>query len=91
MRLTISSPEVGSATTDILFGGKLTRVALTLFAVIAIAIGLVGGWVGRKTAEVIEAFTTPKMTLNTADASQLPEGYMAKVAAAVADSVVAGS
>jgi S1-C subfamily serine protease len=73
---------------DILFGGKLTRVALALLAVIAIAIGLVGGWVGRTTAEVIEAFTTPKMTLNTADASQLPEGYMAKVAAAVADSVV---
>ena len=73
---------------DILFGGKLTRVAMALLAVIAIAIGLVGGWVGRKTAEVIEAFTTPKMTLNTADASQLPEGYMAKVAAAVADSVV---
>ncbi len=73
---------------DILFGGKLTRVALALLAVIAIAIGLMGGWVGRKTAEVIEAFTTPKMTLNTADASQLPEGYMAKVAAAVADSVV---
>jgi S1-C subfamily serine protease len=73
---------------DILFGGRLTRVALALLAVIAIAIGLVGGWVGRKTAEVIDAFTTPKMTLNTADASQLPEGYMAKVAAAVADSVV---
>jgi S1-C subfamily serine protease len=73
---------------DILFGGRLTRVALTLLAVIAIAIGLGGGWVGRKTAEVIDAFTTPKMTLNTADASQLPEGYIAKVAAAVADSVV---
>ena len=73
---------------DILFGGKLTRVALVLLAVIAIAIGLVGGWVGRKTAEVIDAFTTPKMTLNTADTSQLPDGQMAKVAAAVADSVV---
>jgi S1-C subfamily serine protease len=73
---------------DILFGGKLTRVALALLAVIAIAIGLMGGWVGRKTAEVIDAFTTPKMTLNTADTSQLPEGYMAKVAAAVEDSVV---
>ena len=73
---------------DILFGGKLTRVALILLAVIAIAIGLMGGWVGRKTAEVIDAFTTPKMTLNTADTSQLPDGQMAKVAAAVADSVV---
>jgi S1-C subfamily serine protease len=73
---------------DVLFGGKLTRVALTVLAIIAIAIGLGGGWVGRKTEEVIEAFTTPKMTLKTADAGQLPEGYMAKVAAAVADSVV---
>jgi S1-C subfamily serine protease len=73
---------------DILFGGKLTRVALILLAVIAIAIGLGGGWVGRKTAEVIEAFTTAKMTLNTADTSQLPDGQLAKVAAAVADSVV---
>ena len=73
---------------DILFGGKLTRVALAILAVIAIAIGLVGGWVGRKTAEVIEAFTISKMALNTTDADQLPEGQMAKVAAAVADSVV---
>jgi S1-C subfamily serine protease len=73
---------------DVLFGGKLTRIALALLAVIAIAIGLVGGWVGRRTAEVIEAFTTPKMTLNTADTSQLPDGQMAKVAAAVVDSVV---
>jgi S1-C subfamily serine protease len=73
---------------DILFGGRLTRVALVVLAVIAIAIGLVGGWVGRKTAEVIEAFTISKMTLDTTDTSQLPDAQMAKVAAAVADSVV---
>lgn len=73
---------------DILFGGRLTRVALVVLAVIAIAIGLVGGWVGRKTAEVIEAFTISKMTLDTTDTSQLPEAQMAKVAVAVADSVV---
>jgi S1-C subfamily serine protease len=73
---------------DILFGGRLSRPALVVLAVLAIAIGLVGGWVGRKTAEVIEAFTTPKVTLNTTDTSHLPGGQMAKVAAAVADSVV---
>lgn len=73
---------------DILFGGRLTRVALVVLAVIAIAIGLVGGWVGRKTAEVIEAFTISKMTLDTTDTSQLPDAQMAKVAVAVADSVV---
>jgi S1-C subfamily serine protease len=73
---------------DILFSGRLSRPALVVLAVIAIAIGLVGGWVGRKTAEVIEAFTTPKVTLNTTDTNHLPDGQMAKVAAAVADSVV---
>ncbi|GAC1648820.1 MAG: trypsin-like peptidase domain-containing protein [Mycobacterium sp.] len=73
---------------DVLFGGKVSRLALTVLAVLAIFVGLFGGWVGRKTAEVIEAFTTPKVTLNTTDTHQLPAGQMAKVAAAVADSVV---
>ncbi|AGB20708.1 trypsin-like serine protease with C-terminal PDZ domain [Mycobacterium sp. JS623] len=73
---------------DILFGGRLSRPAMVVLAALAIVIGLGGGWVGRKTAEVIEAFTTPKVTLNTTDTSHLPAGQMAKVAAAVADSVV---
>jgi S1-C subfamily serine protease len=73
---------------DILFGGRLTRVAMVVLAVLALAIGLVGGWVGRKTAEVIEAFTIPKTSLSTTDSDQLPDGQFAKVAAAVADSVV---
>ncbi|HTI78607.1 MAG TPA: trypsin-like peptidase domain-containing protein, partial [Mycobacterium sp.] len=73
---------------DILFGGRLTLPALAVLVVIAIVLGLVGGWVGRKTAEVLQAFTTSKMTLDRADTSQLPDGQMAKVAAAVADSVV---
>jgi S1-C subfamily serine protease len=73
---------------DMLFGGKVSRLALTVLAVLAILVGLLGGWVGRKTAEVIEAFTTPKVTLNTSNTHQLPPSQMAKVAAAVADSVV---
>ena len=73
---------------DVLFGGKVSRLALSVLAVLAILVGLLGGWVGRKTAEVIEAFTTPKVTLHTTDTHQLPAGQMAKVAAAVADSVV---
>ncbi|MFG1934361.1 S1C family serine protease [Mycobacterium sp. NPDC048908] len=73
---------------DILFGGRVSRPALVMLAVVALLIGLVGGWMGRKTAEVIEAFTIPKTTLNTTDTDHLPAGQMAKVAAAVADSVV---
>ncbi|HKP41040.1 S1C family serine protease [Mycobacterium sp.] len=86
-----ASPSVAQSklgVRDILFGGKVSRVALIVLAVIAIAIGLVGGWVGRKTAEVIDAFTIPKMVLNTTDTDRLPDGRMAKVAAVVADSVV---
>ena len=49
---------------------------------------MLGGWVGRKTAEVVEAFTTSKVTLQTGDGQQLPVGQFAKVAASVADSVV---
>lgn len=73
---------------DILFGGRLTRLALIVLAVIALTMGLVGGWVGRKTAEVLEAFTTSRLTLNTSNSDHLPDGQMARVAAAVADSVV---
>jgi S1-C subfamily serine protease len=86
-----ASPSVAKSklgVRDILFGGSLSRFALVVLAVIALVIGLVGGWMGRKTAEVIEAFTIPKITLNTTDTDQLPDGRFAKVAAAVADSVV---
>ena len=50
---------------DVLFGGKVSYVALAILAVIALVIGFAGGWVGRKTAEVVEAFTTSKVTLET--------------------------
>ena len=53
----------------------------------ALLIGVVGGWVGRKTAEVVEAFTTSKVTLSTSDSGEVPARF-SKVAASVADSVV---
>ena len=73
---------------DVLFGGRVSYRALAVLAVAALLIGLVGGWVGRKTAEVVEAFTTSKVTLSTKGNAQEPAGRFAKVAAAVADSVV---
>ena len=73
---------------DVLFGGKVSYVALAILAVIALVIGFAGGWVGRKTAEVVEAFTTSKVTLDTSGNSERPTGRFAKVAASVADSVV---
>jgi S1-C subfamily serine protease len=73
---------------DVLFGGRVSYVALAVLAIVALVIGFAGGWVGRKTAEVVEAFTTSKVTLQTNNNSEQPAGRFAKVAAAVADSVV---
>lgn len=73
---------------DVLFGGRVSYLALSVLAVLALLIGLVGGVVGRKTAEVVEAFTTSKVTLSTNGNGESPAGRFAKVAAAIADSVV---
>jgi S1-C subfamily serine protease len=73
---------------DVLFGGRVSYLALVTLALIALLIGTLGGVVGRKTAEVVEAFTTSKVTLSTTGNSQEPAGRFAKVAAAIADSVV---
>ncbi len=73
---------------DVLFGGRVSYVALGVLAIAALVIGVAGGWVGRTTAEVVQAFTTSKVTLETNDPGDAPEGRFAKVAAAVADSVV---
>jgi S1-C subfamily serine protease len=73
---------------DVLFGGKVSYVALAILAIIALVIGFAGGWVGRKTAEVVEAFTTSKVTLSNNDVTEPPTSRFGKVAAAVSDSVV---
>ncbi len=73
---------------DVLFGGKVSYVALAVLALIALLIGLLGGVIGRKTAEVVEAFTTSKVTLATNNNGESPAGRFAKVAAATEDSVV---
>lgn len=73
---------------DVLFGGRVSYTALAVLGITALLIGLVGGWVGRKTAEVVEAFTTSKVTLSTSDSGDVPAGRFAAVAASVADSVV---
>ncbi|GJF15700.1 trypsin [Mycolicibacterium cyprinidarum] len=73
---------------DVLFGGRVSFVALAIIGIVALVIGAAGGLVGRKTAEVVEAFTTSKVTLQTSDRPDLPPGRFTEVAAAVADSVV---
>ncbi len=73
---------------DVLFGGRVSVTALAVLGIVALVLGVAGGLVGRKTAEVVEAFTTSKVTLETSDRPDLPPGRFTEVAAAVADSVV---
>lgn len=73
---------------DVLFGHRVSYLALVVLLLIALVIGAIGGVIGRKTAEVVEAFTTSKVTLSTNGNAEEPAGRFAKVAAAVADSVV---
>jgi len=73
---------------EVIFGGRVSRLALATLALLALTIGMLGGWVGRKTAEVVEAFTTSKVTLSTTGDGEVPPGRFSQVAAAVADSVV---
>lgn len=73
---------------EVLFGSRVSYRALAVLAVIALALGLLGGIIGRRTAEVVQAFTTSKVTLKTSDMPESPPGRFAEVAASVADSVV---
>jgi serine protease Do len=73
---------------DVLFGRKVSYLALAILLLIALVIGLIGGVIGRKTAEVVEAFTTSKVTLSTPGNAEQPAGRFAKVAAATAGAVV---
>jgi S1-C subfamily serine protease len=72
----------------VLFGRRVSYLALVVLLLIALVIGALGGVIGRKTAEVVDAFTTSKVTLSTDGNAQVPAGRFAKVAAATEDSVV---
>ncbi|OBI90226.1 S1C family serine protease [Mycobacterium sp. 1245805.9] len=73
---------------DVLFGRKVSYLALAVLLLIALVIGMIGGVIGRKTAEVVEAFTTSKVSLATPGNGESPAGRFAKVAAATANAVV---
>ncbi len=85
---TFAGPTGKLGVRDVLFGGKVSYTALAILAITALLIGFAGGWVGRKTAEVVQAFTTSKVTLSTGGGTEVPTGRFAQVASSVADSVV---
>ncbi|MFD4179544.1 trypsin-like peptidase domain-containing protein [Rhodococcus sp. NPDC058514] len=73
---------------DVLLGERIAPRALAALTGVALAIGLVGGIIGRVTAENVGALTSQRveLTQSSGDATEL--GQVAKVAEAVLPSVV---
>lgn len=81
-----AGPKLGVR--EVLFGERVAPRALIVLGVVALAIGLVGGLIGRETAEVTGALTSQKVNLTQSTGEDLPLGQVAKVADAVLPSVV---
>jgi S1-C subfamily serine protease len=74
---------------EVLFGGRVSNLALAALAAVALLIGGLGGLVGRLTAEVGTLLNDPGATLaQTQPAIQRPAGSVAAVAGRVLPAVV---
>ena len=72
---------------ELLFGGRVHWWALASLAMVAVLVGVAGGLIGRWTAEVIPPLNSNTVKLDV-DGSGTASGDVAKVATAVAPSVV---
>jgi S1-C subfamily serine protease len=73
---------------DVLLGERIAPRALAALAGVALAIGLVGGIIGRVTAENVGALTSQRVELTQSSGDDAELGQVAKVAEAVLPSVV---
>ncbi|MFD3702740.1 trypsin-like peptidase domain-containing protein [Nocardia sp. NPDC058658] len=73
---------------EVLFGSRVAPKALALLAVLALGIAVVGGLVGRMTAETASTLTSRKVTLDQSAGTETPHSQIAAVANAVLPSVV---
>ena len=83
-----SGPVSKLAVREVLFGGRVSWIALAVVLVIALLIGVGGAAVGNLTAQVMAAFTTANATTPTDGTGEQPSDRFAKVAADVANAVV---
>ena len=87
--VTTRSPVDKIGARELLLGSRVRPTALVVLVVLALAVGAIGGIVGRSTAEVHAALTDPNVTLaQVKDPAVPPAGGVAAVAAAVLPSVV---
>ena len=84
----VAAPAPKLAVREVLFGGRVSWLALGV--VLAVALVTLGGGaaVGSLTAQVMAAFTTANATAPTDGNGEQPTDRFVKVASAVADSVV---
>ncbi|MFZ2238187.1 MAG: trypsin-like peptidase domain-containing protein, partial [Gordonia amarae] len=83
---TVAGPKLGVR--EVLFGNRISWWALGTLAVIALLIGLVGGLLGRWTAEVAAPLHSDTVKLHQSDSGGDANGKVAAVAQAVAKSAV---
>lgn len=86
---TMAGPKLGIG--DVLLGRRVRWYALATLGLVALAIGLVGGLLGRWTAEVVSPLNSDSVQLSTGakDSGDQPRSPVARVAGAVEKSVVA--
>ncbi|MFT3714709.1 MAG: trypsin-like peptidase domain-containing protein [Gordonia sp. (in: high G+C Gram-positive bacteria)] len=83
---TVAGPKLGIR--DTLFGGRVQWWALATLGMVALLIGVVGGLMGRWTAEVVPPVNSNSVSLNVDHSDTEATSDVAKVAQAVAPSVV---
>lgn len=82
-------PPVGKlGVRDVVFGRRVSWRALTALIVVTVVMVVLGGVVGRYTAQVVSAVTTTKVTPKTTDNPEAATDRFAKVAAAMSSSLV---
>ena len=83
-----SEPGAKLSVSELLFGRRVHWTAYVALAVVALLVGLVGGLIGRYTAEVVAPLHSDSVSLNFDQSGPVPEGAIAQVAEAVAPTVV---
>lgn len=83
-----SAPVHKLAVRDVLFGGRVSWVALAVVLGVALVTGLGGAAVGHLSAQVMAAFTTANATTPTNGTGEQPTDRFATVASNVENSVV---
>jgi S1-C subfamily serine protease len=84
----VAAPAGKLGVRDVLFGRKVSWIALGVVLLVAAVTCLGGVLVSRYSAQVMAAFTTSKATVATDGSADEPTDRFSKVAAAVANSVV---